>query len=114
MSTGGDITSTSSIRSARGFSEFGRARGNQIDVLTHARLVYISVDRLSSEDDGIVTSAQEFEHCVMDRRQRQWFAHGKLLEGKSTPIEHGLDHPLRQNLFPDSTTSNWPIRMLTP
>src|SRR5438477_11306308 len=94
MSTGGDITSTSSIRSARGFSEFGRARGNQIDILTHARLVYISVDGLCSEDDGIVTSAQEFEHGIMNRRQRQWFVHGKLLEGKSTRIEHGLNHAL--------------------
>ena len=87
------------------FGKFGRPRGNQIDVLTHARLVYISVDGLCSEDNGIVTSAQELQHGVMNRRQRQWFAHGKLLEGKSTRVEHGMNHTLLLSRFQDSWIS---------
>src|SRR5260370_26990237 len=64
------------------FSEFGRVRGNEINVLAHARLTHIGVNRLGAEHNRIVAPAQKLEHGVVDCRQWQLFAHGKLLEGK--------------------------------
>src|SRR5258707_6288487 len=72
------------------FSEFGGARGNQIDVLAHARLADVRVNRLGAEHNRIVAPAQRLEHGVVDCRQRQLFAHGKLLESKSSGVEHRL------------------------
>src|SRR5258707_11434283 len=72
------------------FGEFGRVVGNEINVLAHARLADIGVDRPRAEHNGIVAPAQKLEHGVVDCRQWQLFAHGKLLEGKSSGVEHRL------------------------
>src|SRR6266852_2344307 len=84
------------------FSEFGRARGNEINVLAHPRLTYISVNILRSEHNGIVAPAQKLEHRVVDCRQRQLFAHGKLREGKSSGVEHGSNNTPLSRLIQDS------------
>src|SRR6267143_4274857 len=84
------------------FSEFGRARGNQVNVLAHARLTHIGVNSLGSEHNGIVAAAQELEHRVVDCRQRQLFAHGKLLEGKSSGVEHESNNTPLFSVIQDS------------
>src|SRR5260370_36313126 len=84
------------------FSKFERARGNQIDVLTHARLADIGINSLCTKHNCIIAPAQKLEHSVMNRRQRQWFAHGKLLECKGSGVEHRLKYTLLAPLLQDS------------
>src|SRR6266571_8205293 len=74
---------------AQFFSEFSRARGNKINVLTHARLTYVCVNSLRAKHNYVVAPAQEFKHGIMDGREGKLFAHGKLLKCKSSGIEHG-------------------------
>src|SRR5882672_1246912 len=76
------------------FGKFDCACGNQIDVLAHARLADISVNSLCTEYNCIIAPAQKLEHSVMNRRQRQLFAHGKLLECKGSGVEHRLKYTL--------------------
>src|SRR5258708_29257348 len=70
------------------FGEFDRAGGNKIDVLAHARFTHICVDSLCAEYNRIVAPAQKFQYGVVNRREGQLFAHGKLLEGKASSVEH--------------------------
>src|SRR2546425_8179628 len=62
------------------FRQFVGARRHQINVLSHTRLSHVRIDSGGAEHNYVVTSAQEIEHSFMNRRQRQRFAHGKLLE----------------------------------
>src|SRR6266404_817661 len=70
------------------FGEFDRARGNKVDVLAHSRFTDVCINGLGAEHNGIIAPAQKLEHRVMDCRQGQLFAHGKLLEGKASSVEH--------------------------
>src|SRR5258708_7471309 len=71
-------------------SEFDHASGDEIDGLAHARFTHIGINGLCAEYHCIVASAQELEHGLMDRRQEQLFAHGKLLECQGSGVEHCL------------------------
>ena len=62
------------------FRQFVSARGQQVDVLAHARLADVGVHSLGAEDNNVVAAAQKFKDGVMNRRQRKPFAHCKLLK----------------------------------
>ena len=61
--------------------QFLRPRREDVHILGHARLINISVDRLGAEQDRVVVAAQEFQHRVLNRRQRKRLTHGELPEG---------------------------------
>src|SRR2546423_9035717 len=84
--TNGDVKALTQMFSQL-FSELDCPRGNQIDVLAHARLINISVDGLRAKNNCIVATAQEFEHGIVNSSQRQPFAHGKLLEDQNSRVE---------------------------
>src|SRR5260370_4224295 len=70
------------------FRKLSGARRHQIDVLSHTRLRDVRIHRGGPEHNDIVAPAQEIEHCFVYRRQRQRFAHGKLLKCKRSGVQH--------------------------
>ncbi len=69
-------------------NELRGARRKQIYILCHARLRDVGIDRLSAKHDDIITVAQKFKNHLMDRDQRQWLIHHKLLKGQNVRFKH--------------------------
>jgi hypothetical protein len=44
--------------------------GQQIEVLRHAGLLHIGINRLRAEEDHIVAPLEEFQYRIVQRRER--------------------------------------------
>jgi hypothetical protein len=65
-----------------------RARRQNINIVRHARVVDVGVDRLRTAEHGIIPATEELQHSVVDCRQRQHFARGKLAKRQAAVAEH--------------------------
>ena len=54
------------------------ARGQELDVFGHARLVDVGVDGLGAEQHGVVAPTEEIQDGILDRREGERLARHEL------------------------------------
>ncbi len=65
---------------AKFLCQFSRARREQVNILAHARLWHISIDRLRAKNNRVIAAAQKFQNRFLNGCKRQGFAHDELLK----------------------------------
>ena len=82
----------------------GELRGpgrEDVDVLGHPRFIDVRVHRVGTEEHGVGPPAEELQHGVVDRRQRQGLAHEELSKCQRAVPEH--DSPPQETRYPGMT-----------
>src|SRR6266550_2816558 len=64
------------------------ARGEDIHILSHARLIDVSIDRLRPEQNRVCTMTQKFQHRIVNLRQRQRLFHREFPKRERAVTKH--------------------------
>src|SRR5271165_1387083 len=82
-----DLKALREVRSQL-LGQLRRPGREDVDILGHPRFINVRVHRVCAKEHGVGPPAQELQHGVVDRRQRQGFTHDELSKCQRAVPEH--------------------------